>query len=228
MEKERNWKRMMFKGNKVWLCVDDDQQPVVQNNKLLIKYQLDQDHEYWVRQDSVEPIDPRWLKKKVPKDNSHRHPSSIRDPEGSRDQPPLKSIVAYTDGASSGNPGPAGIGIVLRFGSHEKEISESIGIATNNVAELTAIRTALKAIRTTRIPVRLYTDSQYCYGLLSLGWKPKRNEGLVAAVRKLMRRFEDLKVLKIEGHAGIDDNERADRLAREGITGGQARKLPGP
>lgn len=228
MKKDREWKRMMFKGNKVWLCVNDDRQPVVQNNKVLIKYQLDQDHQYWVRQDSVQPIDPRRLKKRVRKDNALHQPSLIRDPEGPHHRLPPKSIVAYTDGASSGNPGPAGIGVVLRFGSHEKEISEHIGIATNNVAELTAIRTALKAIRTTQIPVRLYTDSQYCYGLLSLGWKPKQNEGLVAAVRKLMGRFEDLRILKIKGHAGVEHNERADRLAREAIAGRAARKRPGP
>ena len=210
---------MMFKGNKVWLHVGDDRQPVVRENKVLIKYQLDQDHEYWVPKEAVQPIDPARLRKKAPKDKRDQHSSSGKGPEDLRDRFSQKTIVVYTDGASSGNPGPAGIGILLRFGPHEKEISEHIGITTNNVAELTAIKTALMAINTTHIPVRLYTDSQYCYGLLSLGWKPKRNEKLVAATKKLMGRFEDLRILKIAGHAGIDDNERADRLAREGVTG---------
>ena len=210
MKKPQDWKRMMFKGNKVWLGVDDEQQPIVQKDKVLIKYQLDQDHEYWVRQESVKPIDPAKLKKKAASDDK---------PSAPRDEPPPESILAYTDGASSGNPGPSGIGIVLRFGSHEKEISKHIGITTNNVAELTAIQAALKAITATEIPVRLYTDSQYCYGLLSLGWKPKRNEKLVATVRGMMKRFKNLRILKIEGHAGIDDNERADRLARKGAIG---------
>lgn len=210
MKKPQDWKRMMFKGNKVWLGVDDEQQPIVQKDKVLIKYQLDQDHEYWVRQESVKPIDPAKLKKKAASDDK---------PSAPRDEPPPESILAYTDGASSGNPGPSGIGVVLRFGSHEKEISKHIGITTNNVAELTAIQAALKAITATEIPVRLYTDSQYCYGLLSLGWKPKRNEKLVATVRGMMKRFKDLRILKIEGHAGIDDNERADRLARKGAIG---------
>lgn len=212
------WKRMMFKGNKVWLRVDDDQQPVVRDNKVLIKYQLDQDHEYWVRKKAVGPIDPERLRKRVPKDQRDPPSSSSRESGRNHDPSSRETIVAYTDGASSGNPGPAGIGVVLRFGSHEKEISEHIGIATNNVAELMAIQAALKAIRRTRIPVRLYTDSQYCYGLLSLGWKPKRNEELVGEIRNLMARFADLRILKIEGHSGIDDNERADRLAREAVT----------
>jgi len=204
MKNRPDWKRMMFKGMKVWLYVDDDQQSVVHDNKVLIKYQLDQEHEYWVRKEAVEPIDPARLKKPLAR-------KGLRP-----DHPfPPKTIVAYTDGASSGNPGPAGIGILLRFGSKEREISKHIGITTNNVAELMAIKTALKAIRTTQIPVRLCTDSQYCFGLLSLGWKAKRNEKLVADIKKLMERFKDLRILKIAAHAGIDDNERADRLARE-------------
>jgi ribonuclease HI len=230
MKNPSGWKRMMFKGMKVWLHVDDNQQPVVHDNKVLIKYQLNQEHEYWVRKEAVEPIDPVRLKRprarrdlhpkgKARKNKADHGASLTGEPGHFHDPVPPKTIVAYTDGASSGNPGPAGIGIVLRFGSHEKEISRHIGIATNNVAELMAINTALKAIRTTQIPVRLYTDSQYCLGLLSLGWKPKRNEKLVAAIKKLMEGFKDLKILKVEAHAGIDDNERADRLAREAASG---------
>ena len=151
---------MMFRGMKVWLHVDDDQQPVVKNNKVLIKYQIGQEHEYWVGEKAVEPIDPTRLKKKAPRKKPAHDPFSAGKPGHSNDSFPEKTILVYTDGASSGNPGPAGIGILLRFGSREKEISKHIGIATNNVAELMAIKTALKAIRTTELPVRLYTDSQ--------------------------------------------------------------------
>lgn len=224
MTDRRGWKRMMFKGHKIWLHVDDDQQPVVSDNKVLIKYQLDQDHEYRVPGESVKPVDPARLKKKARKNKPDRRSSLTGEPKDLHDSFPPNTIVAYTDGASSGNPGPAGIGIVLRFGSREKEISKYIGIATNNIAELTAIEAALKAIRTTQIPVRLYTDSQYCCGLLSLGWKPKRNEKLVAAIKKLIKRFKNLKILKVEAHAGIDENERADRLAREAVSGQAAGK----
>ena len=218
MKDTRGWKRMMFKGMKVWLNVDDAQQTVVHDNKVLIKYQLDQDHEYWVRKEAIEPIDPSRLRKKTRKNKSENQSSLAGEHEDLHDPFPPNTIEAYTDGASSGNPGPAGIGIFLRFGSKEKEISKHIGIATNNVAELMAIETALKAIRTTQIPVRLYTDSQYCFGLLSLGWKPKRNDKLVVAIKTLMKRFKDLKILKIKAHAGIDDNERADYLARKAVT----------
>jgi len=211
-----NWKRMMFKGHKVWLSLDDEQQPIVRNNKVLIKYQLDQEHEYWVRPEAVAPIDPSHVRKKSAGEGRLRKPSARAAPKELRDESSTNAIHAYTDGACSGNPGPAGIGVVLRYGSQEKEISRHIGIATNNVAELTAIKAALQAIRTTQLPVRLYTDSAYCHGLLSLGWKPKRNEKLVASTKTLMEKFKDLKIVKVQGHVGIEDNERADRLARQG------------
>ena len=206
---------MMFKGNKVWLAVDVHEHPLVKNHKVLIKYQQDQDYEYWVPHKAVQPIDPHRLTKK----GSHK---KIRRPVVTGSPPATASvqpgtIVVYTDGASSGNPGPAGIGIVLRFESREKEISKYIGTATNNVAELMAIKKALEAIRTTHLPVYLYTDSQYCYGLLVLGWKAKRNEELVAATKLLINKFKQLSIRKIEGHAGIADNERADRLARSAV-----------
>ncbi len=209
---------MMFKANKVWLRVDVDEQPIVENTKVLIKYQLDQDYEYWVPEKAVRPIDPEHLKKKVRKKKPRTAARTHKAIQPSDDTARPGAILVYTDGACSGNPGPAGIGIVLRFGAKEKEISSGIGIATNNVAELMAIKAGLQAIRTTDIPVRLYTDSQYCYGLLVLGWKARRNEALVGAIRKLMKPIKDLEILKIKGHAGIALNERADQLAREAVT----------
>jgi ribonuclease HI len=83
-----------------------------------------------------------------------------------------------------------------------------------------AIKTGLEAIRKTCVPVRLYTDSQYCYGLLVLGWKAKQNQVLVAAIKDLMKKFKDLTILKTAGHAGIADNERADYLARSAANKG--------
>jgi len=133
------------------------------------------------------------------------------------DEAQEQTIVIYTDGASSGNPGPSGIGIVLRYGNYEKEISKYIGIATNNIAELTAIKTALQSLKTTDIPINLYTDSQYCYGILTLKWKPKRNLELISSIKKIMKKFPHLRIIKIEGHAGTHDNERADHLARKAI-----------
>ena len=127
------------------------------------------------------------------------------------------SVCIYTDGASSGNPGPSGIGIVLRFGKLEKEISKYIGIATNNIAELEAIRTGLLAIKSTKLPVRIFTDSRYAYGVLTLGWKARKNQGIINSIKNTLLKFNDLKFIKVKGHAGHEENERADFLATSAI-----------
>jgi ribonuclease HI len=223
MNKESGWKRMMFKGHKVWLRVDSHDNPVVRDTKVLIKYRLDQDYEYWVPQRAVKPIDPQALKAAGPAKASLQRPlppSTLKEEAAAPG-----TVFAYTDGAASGNPGPAGIGVFLRCASREKEISKPIGTATNNVAELIAIKIALETIRNRRAPVRLYTDSQYCYGLLVLGWKARKNAALVADIKGLIKKFKNLKILKVEGHAGVEENERADRLARAAAK--EARKSSG-
>ncbi len=137
-----------------------------------------------------------------------------------------QQILIFTDGASSGNPGPAGIGVVLRFGEHEKEISEYIGLATNNMAELKAIETGLLAVKKTSMPVRLFTDSRYAYGVLTLGWKAKANNEMVKSIKKTMMKFKNLKIVKIKGHAGDEGNERADFLATSAIKNSTKNKSP--
>lgn len=197
---------MRFKKNKVWLAVDGSGKPVEENGKVLIKYQLDQTHEYWVRKSNVKSLDSDPAKK-----------------QGIEDRPPVvrgddkEGILIFTDGASSGNPGPAGIGVVMRFGKHQKEISEYIGLATNNIAELKAIETGLLALKKSDLPVRIFTDSKYAYGVLTLDWKAKANSELVQSIKKTMKKFKNLKIVKVKGHAGDEGNERADFLATSAI-----------
>jgi len=131
---------------------------------------------------------------------------------------PTRNIIRiYTDGASSGNPGPSGIGVVLQYEAHEKTISKYIGIGTNNIAELEAIKTALLSLKKTNIPIQLYTDSSYALGLLVKNWKVKKNQELVQSIKSLLKTFQDIKLLKVKGHAGIKGNELADKLATEAV-----------
>jgi ribonuclease HI len=126
------------------------------------------------------------------------------------------TVEIYTDGACSGNPGPAGIGIVLRYGDREKEHAEGIGIATNNIAELTAVLRALRMLKRTDLPVVIHTDSSYAIGVLTAGWKAKKNRELVEEIVGEMQRFGQLRLVKVEGHCNVPLNERADELARRG------------
>lgn len=134
--------------------------------------------------------------------------------------PLANPIVIYTDGACTGNPGPAGIGVVILDGRERREISEYLGQGTNNIAELTAIERALEAVNPDgrARPVLVHSDSSYAIGLLSKGWKAKANTDLVTRIRGLARNFGDLRFVKVRGHSGVAENERCDELARTAIT----------
>lgn len=135
---------------------------------------------------------------------------------------PTDAIHVWTDGACSGNPGRAGLGVViLGDGPGEREISEYLGEATNNIAELTAILRGLEAVSDRKRPVIVYSDSAYSIGLLTQNWKAKKNVELVDELRALTRTFRDLRFVKVAGHAGIALNERVDQLATGAITRGR-------
>lgn len=122
-------------------------------------------------------------------------------------------ILAYADGACSGNPGPAGLGVVMFWDDHRQELSEFLGDGTNNIAELTAILRVLEAAPDKSRPVHIYTDSMYSIGILSKGWKAKANRDLVESIRSLLAEFDDVRFFHVRGHAGVELNERADELA---------------
>jgi ribonuclease HI len=138
------------------------------------------------------------------------------------------TVVIHTDGACSGNPGPGGWGAILRYNGHEKELKGGEPLTTNNRMELTAAIMALEALKRATT-VELHTDSQYVKDGISKwihGWK--RN-GWKTADKKPVKNVElwqrlDLALQRhqvswhwVRGHAGHDDNERADELAREGM-----------
>jgi ribonuclease HI len=130
-------------------------------------------------------------------------------------------VHVWTDGACSGNPGPMGIGMVVIAGDKRKEAGEYLGRGTNNIAELTAVRRGIELAESLTAvkdkPLRVYTDSSYTIGLLSQGWKAKANQELVADLRQFLRAYPNMQMVKVEGHAGVPENERCDLLARQAI-----------
>ncbi len=128
------------------------------------------------------------------------------------------AIHVWTDGACEGNPGPAGLGVVIIDGPERRELSEYLGQGTNNIAELTAILRGLETIEDRKRPVVVYSDSQYSIGLLTKNWKAKANTELVEKLRGLTRQFADLRFVKVAAHSGIPLNERVDELARNAIS----------
>ena len=229
-EKEKKeaaeWKRMRFKKNKVWLALQADGNPIDKDGLVLIKYQLEQDYEYWVKKESVRPLgsvpkDSAPKKEKPQKKARVQKQPSVKTEKATWTKPAVEpganTICIFTDGASSGNPGPAGIGVLMRFGAHEKEISKFIGEATNNLAELKAIEAGLLAVKNTDLPVLVYTDSNYAYGVLSLGWKSKKNKEIIEGIKARISKFKNLTFVKVKGHSGHEGNERADYLATAAI-----------
>lgn len=130
---------------------------------------------------------------------------------------PADAWIAYTDGACSGNPGPAGSGVVLVSPDGKMhEGREYLGEATNNVAELTAILRALEWIPSEARAIVVHTDSQYAIGVLQKGWKAKANGELVARTKEVVQK-RGARLAYVPGHSGVPLNERADELAREAI-----------
>lgn len=138
------------------------------------------------------------------------------------------TVVIHTDGACSGNPGPGGWGVILRYGAHEKELQGGEALTTNNRMELTAAIMALEAL-TRPATVELHTDSVYVkdgigkwiHGWKRNGWKtadkkPVKNAELWQRLDQALARHQ-VTWHWVKGHAGHDDNERADELARMGM-----------
>ncbi|HLK36364.1 MAG TPA: ribonuclease H [Polyangiaceae bacterium] len=130
---------------------------------------------------------------------------------------PVGAWLAYTDGACSGNPGPAGCGVVIVApGGKTHEGHEYLGEATNNVAELTAILRALEWIPGDAGALVVYTDSKYAIGVLQKDWKAKANQDLVERTKQLVK-ARRARLVYVPGHQGVPLNELADTLAREAV-----------
>jgi len=137
-----------------------------------------------------------------------------------------KYVIAYTDGASSNSQNAqercGGWAAILMLVDDQgvrderpaayKELSGTLPGATNNQAELEAIKQVLLALKHEGTTVTIFTDSQYVIGVLSKHWKPKQNQALIAEVKALLLKHT-VTFEKVEGHSDIEYNIRADALA---------------
>jgi ribonuclease HI len=137
-------------------------------------------------------------------------------------------VAIWTDGACSGNPGPGGWGVLLRYADTEREMSGGEPLTTNNRMELTAAIMGLEALKRP-CEVDLWTDSQYVrqgvtswmFGWKKNGWKtadkkPVKNVDLGQRLDEARARHE-VAFHWVKGHAGHAENERVDELARAGL-----------
>lgn len=133
----------------------------------------------------------------------------------------MPEITIYTDGASKGNPGPGGYGIVLISGKHRKEVAAGYRLTTNNRMELLSVIVALEMLKIPNCKVTIYSDSKYVVDAIEKGWvfqwqkkgfKGKKNADLWQRFLKIYPKH--LVVFKwVKGHSGHPLNERCDQLA---------------
>ena len=140
----------------------------------------------------------------------------------------MTQVEIFTDGACRGNPGPGGWGVLLRFGSEEKQLCGGERETTNNRMELTAVIEALAAL-TPPCNVRLTSDSTYVLKGIQewlpnwkkRNWKtaskkPVKNVDLWQKLDSLISKHK-IDWHWIKGHSGHRENEIADELANRGI-----------
>lgn len=130
-------------------------------------------------------------------------------------------IEIYTDGASSGNPGPGGYGVILRAGQHYKELSAGFRKTTNNRMELLAVITGLEALKSPNQQVTVFSDSKYVIdaiekrwvnGWVAKGFAGKKNKDLWMRYLNIAK-LHQVKFVWVRGHNGHPENERCDQLA---------------
>lgn len=207
------WIRRLLRGNPVYVRVDGSGAPITAaDGRVDVAYKAFPGAKLY--RASLRNLDPTG-------DPADEKPVAldIDPPAGAPAEPPPDPIIVYTDGGASPNPGPCGIGVVILDRGERREISEYLGEGTNNIAELTAVLRGLESIPPAERarPVLLHTDSEYSIGVLSLGWKPKKNVELIAELRELIGHFPRLRLIKVPAHSGVPENERCDQLVKVAV-----------
>jgi ribonuclease HI len=210
------WKQFQFKDQTVFVRVLATGKPIVHRGRVEMRYRLGATKSYRAAPDNLIETDGEIL----PDEEFGGAPVPAVASQAVREDPikpaGATTIIIHTDGACSGNPGPAGIGVFFERPDGEiLEHSEFIGEGTNNIAELTAILRALEMLKPEEheTHVLLYTDSAWSLGVLVGGWKAKANLELITAIKDRMLTTPDVELLKVRGHAGNSGNEEADALA---------------
>ena len=139
-----------------------------------------------------------------------------------------KELIIYTDGASRGNPGPGGYGVILQYAGKSRELSGGYRRTTNNRMELMAVIAALKALTRDGLNITVYSDSQYVVKAVEQGWLKnwiatdfkggKKNKDLWLEFAALATRH-NMRFKWVRGHSENSYNNRCDQLATAAADG---------
>jgi ribonuclease HI len=207
------YKEMKFKDKRVHVEVDAAGDLVLVDGRAVMRYRPDDDRTYNPWPSNL--TEPDAAPSAPPVRPARRVRARSLAPHEAPAPTPPDAVVAYTDGACLGNPGPAGLGYAVDFGDGRRVArGEPLGEGTNNIAELTAILRVLEIVTDRKRTLVVHTDSTYAIGVLTLDWKAKANQALISGIRKAMSMFWRIDLVKVKGHAGVPDNELVDDLAR--------------
>ncbi len=229
------WIRALLRGQKVLARAKADGTLDDQGGRVEVRYKPNDGRAYHAAARNIEPVAGEPI---LPDDACAPAEAAPTKAEASAERKtaaaakalapgavPTDAWTVYADGACSGNPGPAGLGIVLVGPDGTvAEGFEYLGVGTNNIAELTGILRAAEIVPSGAAAV-VHTDSQYAIGVLTKGWKAKANQELIAGIKSALSKRVGWRVVYVPGHAGVPLNERADELAREAVRS-RSSKLP--
>jgi ribonuclease HI len=140
----------------------------------------------------------------------------------------MNILEIYTDGASRGNPGRGGYGIVLNWNENRREISAGYRKTTNNRMELLAVIVALETLTREGLHIKIYTDSKYVVDAVEKKWvfgwvkkqfKDKKNKDLWLRFLESYKKHS-IQFIWIKGHASNRENNRCDELATQAADNG--------
>lgn len=209
---------MRLRGAEVLARCDDAGELAAKGGRVEIRYKPNDGRAYYAAASNLSPsadatIEPDSFCGSAERAGKGAKSKKTSPSAPAPEAPAAEEVLVYADGACSGNPGPAGVGVVALWDDERRELSEYIGEATNNIAELTAVLRAVELAQELGRPLRLYTDSKYSIGVLTEGWKARANKELVAKVQGALQTHADAKLFHVRGHEGVKLNEHADELA---------------
>ena len=228
---DTHWLPVRFRGQQIFAECDAGGVFTIRGGRVAIVYSLGAGKAYSTFADRLERIAGAAVQPGVapPEAPGRASPSkaSARSKGKSNDEilggsqadlDDVSNIHLWSDGACSGNPGPAGAGTVLLIDGATRELSTWLGQGTNNIAELVGVQQGIRALeQPVRRTVVVHTDSQYSIGVLGRAWKAKANQALIAQIRADLRPLPRVVWHWVRGHEGVELNERCDELARRAI-----------
>ena len=242
------WKPALFKGKKVWAQVNEADDLAVANGLVGIRYSTKEGATIYrasakniqLSSESSKALDkgetaPKMddtksqMRKKFGSSHTRTNEqksAAQKDVRKFLEGLSVETIRCFTDGSCIGNPGPCGTGVYIQLPNKEIKHHRYLGEGTNNKAELSAVLDAMTLLDAEDIdhntPVVVCTDSQYVVGILTKNWKAKANKEIIFPLRAEVKKWNDITIRWVAGHADIPENDEADRLANLAISEGRS------